>query len=85
MRDIMLASTVASGLLLAAAAPAGAMTAPPLAPAESGPTITLVSGGCGFGFHRGPFGGCRPNFYHPYYHAYGWHHYGWRHYGWRHW
>ena len=23
--------------------------------------ITLVAGGCGVGFHRGPYGGCRPN------------------------
>ncbi len=23
--------------------------------------VTLVSGGCGPGFHRGPFLGCRPN------------------------
>ena len=25
------------------------------------PQITLVAGGCGLGYHRGPFGGCRPN------------------------
>ncbi len=24
-------------------------------------TVTLVAGGCGLGFHRGPYGGCRPN------------------------
>ena len=23
--------------------------------------VTLVAGGCGLGFHRGPYGGCRPN------------------------
>jgi hypothetical protein len=23
--------------------------------------VTTVAGGCGPGFHRGPFGGCRPN------------------------
>src|SRR5436309_12619554 len=23
--------------------------------------LTLVAGGCGPGFHRGPYGGCRPN------------------------
>ena len=23
--------------------------------------ITLVAGGCGVGFHRGPYGGCQPN------------------------
>ncbi len=32
------------------------------APAASANTgITLVAGGCGPGFHRGPFLGCRPN------------------------
>jgi hypothetical protein len=36
----------------------------PAAPATSGygaPQLTLVEGGCGAGFHRGPAGGCRPN------------------------
>jgi hypothetical protein len=23
--------------------------------------LILVAGGCGIGFHRGPWGGCRPN------------------------
>ena len=23
--------------------------------------VTLVAGGCGIGFHRGPYGRCRPN------------------------
>ena len=23
--------------------------------------VTLIAGGCGPGFHRGPYGGCRPN------------------------
>lgn len=34
----------------------------PLAP-DQGPSgmITKVAGGCGIGFHRGPYGGCRPN------------------------
>ena len=31
----------------------------PVASAEAG--VTLVAGGCGVGFHRGPFLGCRPN------------------------
>jgi hypothetical protein len=25
------------------------------------PEVTLVAGGCGIGFHRGPYGGCQPN------------------------
>ena len=40
----------------------GAAQALPVAPLSSGDTtITLVRGGCGFGEHRGPFGGCRLN------------------------
>lgn len=31
------------------------------APAAADAGLTLVSGGCGPGFHRGPFMGCRPN------------------------
>jgi len=27
----------------------------------SSPSVVLVAGGCGVGFHRGPAGGCRPN------------------------
>jgi hypothetical protein len=27
----------------------------------SSPPVVLVAGGCGAGFHRGPYGGCRPN------------------------
>jgi hypothetical protein len=27
----------------------------------SSPHVVLVAGGCGPGFHRGPYGGCRPN------------------------
>lgn len=34
----------------------------PVAPLSAGDTsITLVRGGCGFGEHRGPYGGCRLN------------------------
>lgn len=27
----------------------------------STPDVVLVAGGCGPGFHRGPYGACRPN------------------------
>jgi hypothetical protein len=42
------------------ASTAGAM---PLAPLDQSQTgfIVQIEGGCGPGFHRGPFGGCRPN------------------------
>jgi hypothetical protein len=34
----------------------------PLAPLSGAtPDITLVAGGCGVGFHRGPYGGCLRN------------------------
>jgi hypothetical protein len=42
--------------LAAQAMPVGAP-----APQTSSGDITLVAGGCGPGFHRGPYGGCRPN------------------------
>ena len=51
---------------LAAATPAHAL---PLAPLAKDGTITLVAGGCGPGFHRGPYGGCRRNFADPAAHA----------------
>lgn len=45
---------------------AGAAGAVPLAPtpgaaAHDGAELIQVRGGCGFGEHRGPFGGCRIN------------------------
>jgi hypothetical protein len=49
----------AVGLFALAAVPVQAMTVAPLSGA--GPEITLVAGGCGAGFHRGPNGGCRRN------------------------
>jgi hypothetical protein len=43
---------------------------------DTGSSVTLVAGGCGAGFHRGPNGGCRrngggavvvaPGYHHPY-------------------
>jgi hypothetical protein len=58
MRNILIASAFAV-LGLSAAAPSQAM---PFAPADQAPSvITLTAGGCGIGFHRGPYGGCRPN------------------------
>jgi hypothetical protein len=48
----------ASTLMLAS----GAAQALPVAPLSMGDAaITLVRGGCGFGEHRGPLGGCRLN------------------------
>ena len=78
MRKILFASGFAL-FGLAVAAPAEAMPFPPLG-AEAPSAIVLTAGGCGIGFHRGPWGGCRPNGgyygYRPY--AYGYRPYAYR-------
>ena len=75
MRNVLLASAFAL-VGLSAAVPAHAMPFPSLAD-QVPSAITLTAGGCGLGFHRGPYGGCRPNGggayaygYHPYAHPY---------------
>jgi hypothetical protein len=74
MKHVFIASVAFLGL---AAVPAAAMPVAPLTDVPS--AITLTAGGCGIGFHRGPWGGCRPNGgyyaygYRPY--AYGYHPY----------
>ena len=57
MRKAFYASAIA--LLGLAAGPVQAMPIAPLSGAA--PDITLVAGGCGVGFHRGPYGGCLRN------------------------
>ena len=81
MHKIVLASIFAATLF--GALPAEAQTAQPLSLSDGDqPALLLVSGGCGPAFHRGPFGGCRPNFggfYRPYgYRRFG---YGYRRFG----
>lgn len=53
----------AAAALMIAALPFSAEAFPvataPVAAPEAG--VTLVAGGCGPGFHRGPLLGCRPN------------------------
>jgi hypothetical protein len=46
-------------LLGLAVVPASAMDIPAMP--DTGSNVTLVAGGCGAGFHRGPNGGCRRN------------------------
>jgi hypothetical protein len=49
---------------------AGVADAMPLTPLSVGNTeIIQVAGGCGPGWHRGPFGGCRRNWANPAAHA----------------
>ncbi len=54
-----------TSLIVAAAAAlfaTGSAQALPVTPLSSGESaIVQVRGGCGFGAHRGPFGGCRLN------------------------
>jgi hypothetical protein len=57
---LLAASAFAIGLGLAGITASQAM---PLGPVvDQGPSaeVILVAGGCGFGWHRGPYGGCRP-------------------------
>jgi hypothetical protein len=54
-------------LLLIAAAVGSSAVATQAMPLASNQTqdrlVVLVAGGCGVGFHRGPYGGCRANGY----------------------
>jgi len=68
----------ALGLFALAAIPVQAMPIAPLSGIQS--DVTLVAGGCGAGFHRGPNGGCRRNGgYAAPVHVYGGRHCWWRH------
>ena len=58
---LLAASVVALGLGFAAMTASQAMPLAPLDQAASADTIR-VAGGCGPGWHRGPYGGCRPMF-----------------------
>ena len=58
---LLAASALALGLGLFATTGSQAMPLAPLAPAVPGDAaIIQVAGGCGWGWHRGPYGGCRP-------------------------
>lgn len=64
MRYLVIATVMAAGVSLLAAA--GASAAPANGPAiaqqaDHSSVITDVAGGCGRGWHRGPRGGCRRN------------------------
>lgn len=58
MKTLVAAAFLAS--MIAGSGFANAMPLAPTGPAASGDVIQ-VAGGCGPGFHRGPYGGCRPN------------------------
>lgn len=54
-----LSTLVAAGALVALLVPAAQAFTP--APLSTSTDVIQVAGGCGIGFHRGPYGGCRPN------------------------
>lgn len=63
MRTFLFATLAAGGLLIGSAAAADAGLLQPLvAGPDDVPQATLVRQGCGFGGHRGFYGGCRANF-----------------------
>ncbi len=47
---------------------ASALPLAPVAPASDS-NVIAVAGGCGAGFHRGPYGGCLQNYANPSAHA----------------
>ncbi len=54
------ASALTLGLGLFAMTSSQAMPLAPLGQSAANDAVITVSGGCGWGWHRGPFGGCRP-------------------------
>lgn len=63
MRKTIFAVLASTGLLLGAGASAEAGLLQPLvAGPDDTAQLTLVRQGCGFGGHRGFYGGCRANF-----------------------
>jgi len=57
---LFMALAIALGLGLFANATQAMPVARDQAPASM---VTTIAGGCGLGFHRGPYGGCRANGY----------------------
>jgi hypothetical protein len=58
---ILAASVLALGLGLAAVSASQAMPVAPLGPTQAASEdVIQVAQGCGPGFHRGPYGACRP-------------------------
>ena len=50
----LFASTVFAGMTAARAMPVAPLQQ------DQNPQVIQVFGGCGYGWHRGPYGGCRP-------------------------
>jgi hypothetical protein len=61
---------IAAAFLMSTLTSAGIANAMPLgAPANGNSDVIAVAGGCGIGWHRGPYGGCRRNYANPAAHA----------------
>jgi len=62
---------IAAAFLASTLIGAGTANAMPLAPLGGTPNASIipVAGGCGAGFHRGPYGGCLQNYANPGAHA----------------
>lgn len=60
MRKIVPTLAAASLMIAGFVFDAQAMPTAPIA-TDHAPGVTLIAGGCGPGWHRGPYGGCRPN------------------------
>jgi hypothetical protein len=52
-----------AAIVVACAVPSVASAGPalPSRASDARAAITLIEGGCGWGYHPGPYGGCRPN------------------------
>ena len=60
---ILSVAALAIGLGLAAVSASQAMPIAPLDSSQAASENTIqVAGGCGPGWHRGPYGGCRPRY-----------------------
>jgi hypothetical protein len=68
MRTLLVAAALAvSAMLAGPAAQAFTLPAQPAAIQEAAQeNVVRVAGGCGLGWHRGPWGGCRSNYYGTY-------------------
>jgi opacity protein-like surface antigen len=67
MRKLLVAAALAASAMAAVPAAQAFTVAAPAAPADE--NVVRVAGGCGLGWHRGPWGGCRANgygYYRPY-------------------
>ncbi|MET0676672.1 MAG: hypothetical protein ABW175_12820 [Bradyrhizobium sp.] len=67
MRKQLVAAALAVSAMMAG--PAAQAFTLPAQPNVTDENVVHVAGGCGLGWHRGPWGGCRPNYY-AYYRPY---------------